>query len=676
MAVYMSCGRPKVDATRHLRKIISAAKRVWAHDFLHHTTTENLWEVAAWRKGRSIKHIPPILSGPSATPMHNPLEMTEAFRKCFFVTDQPVISPDQPDDPAPLPVRDFVPISEDEIAAALSKTSNKSAPGISGINYKLLKWAFQACPDRFHEIFNAAISLGYHPWKEAVVVVIPKPLKPDYRLPKAYRPISLLECCGKLLEKIITKHILLDAHSFDILLPNQFGSHDYHSAVDAALCLVHQAQAAVKGRFVVSVILFDIQGFFNNLNIECAVHIFRNLGFPRPLCDWIHSFLSNRQVCLSFNGFKSDPIALDHGTPQGSPLSPILSAIFTSPLLKLINASWVRRGMNMYVDDGAIFCIRNSHIISAQAAVQGFNEIARWLSRNGLRTDPDKTEFISFFPPCAAHIGSRVTEIALMDPFSGCYPVKRSDLIRYLGIFIHYKFNWSHHVTIMANQARSTVCALNVLGNSVRGLDYANWRRLFHALTIPILSYGFPLYANDPAIKGLVNTLQIAQNEMVRKMSGCFKTAPVIPLHYLIAIPPFSLTLKKLSCTFTDRISHLPPNSLLCTLLSANPVAAWHMTLNPSTALTCAFPTSLQPFTYPAHPSLPTWTNYRVRDNTVIKPNHETADFTKSLISQPPHDTFHLFVQILNTPSPPFTAAFLLYKGGRLVHSGTSSCSS
>ena len=340
-AVYSSAGEPRRAAIRTLCRTITQSKRQWAHDFLHHTTSENLWEAAAWRKGRSIKCIPPLLIAPS-TLSHITSEMSDALRQHFFVTDRPQVAPLQPDDPLPLPTHDFSPITESEIGSALAGTSNKSAPGSSSIPYKLLKWAFKMRPDRFCDIFNAAISLGHHPWKEALVIVIPKPNKPNYSLPKAYRPISLLECCGKLLEKIIAKHILSDAHTFDILPLSQFGSRDYHCATDTALCLVHQAQAAVKCQFVASVVLFDISGFFDNINIERVVHIFHNLGFPKSLCAWIWSFLSDRQVQLSFNGYRSDPIPLDHRTPQGSPLSPILSALFTSPLLKLINATWKR----------------------------------------------------------------------------------------------------------------------------------------------------------------------------------------------------------------------------------------------------------------------------------------------------------------------------------------------
>jgi len=565
---------------------------------------------------------------------------------------------------------------QEEIAVALAKTSNKSAPGCSGINYKLLKWAFASHPDWFLEIFNATISFGYHLWKEATVVVVPKPNKPDYSLPKAYRPISLLECCGKLLEKIVTKRILADAHTYDILPPTQFGSRDYHSAVDAAMCLVHNAQAAVKSNLIASVILFDIQGFFNNINIERMVAIVTNLGFAPSLCLWVRSFLSDRQVRLSFNGFKSDPIHISHGMPQGSPLSPILSALFTSPLLKLINSTWSRRGLNMFIDDGAIFGCGPTHKISSDLVRTGFDFILEWLSRSGLRADPDKTEFITFYCKRPTYlVGLPITAITVDDPF-GRYPVKRSEMVHYLGVFIYHKFQWSHHVKIMANWARSTVCALSILGNSVRGLDYANWRRVFHTLIVPILSYGFPLFSSNPHIKGLTNTLQIAQNDMVRKMSRCFKTTPIVPLHYILAIPPFSHTLKKLTTTFTLRLQRLPLSCLLRTLPYINPSANWNLSLSPVTSLTCVSPQIFPQFTYPSHPSQTIWSHPRIQDYCMIKPTAETKKYTKTIISQPLHDTFHVFINPLTIPSPPFAAAFLIFRGERLVHSGTTKDSS
>ena len=79
-------------------------------------------------------------------------------------------------------------------------------------------------------------------------------------------PISLLECCGKLLEKIMARRVMHDLNAFSLLPPTQFGSRDYHCATDAALALVHTAQRGLATGYPVATLLLDIQGFFNNVN--------------------------------------------------------------------------------------------------------------------------------------------------------------------------------------------------------------------------------------------------------------------------------------------------------------------------------------------------------------------------------------------------------------------------
>jgi hypothetical protein len=70
-------------------------------------------------------------------------------------------------------------------------------------------------------------------------------------------------------------------------------------------------------------------------------------------------------------------------------------------------------------------------------------------------------------------------------------------------------------MTIMANQARSMVHAIGILGNSVRGINAASWRKIFHALILPVLTYSLPLYASQRHIVGLTKTLQVAQNDAI-----------------------------------------------------------------------------------------------------------------------------------------------------------------
>ena len=229
-------------ASRAFSTVIAAERRKWADDFLHYTAKHKLWEATHWRHSRRTSCIPPLCPSPNTEPARSHANLSSALSSRFFPLAPTPVSPSQPNDPPVLPTWDWPCISSDEIHDALAHTSNSSALGLSGINYKLIKWAFAAKPSRFVDLYNECLDRGIHPWTTAKVVPIAKPAKPDYSLPKAYRPISLLECSGKLLEKIIANRILHDLNSFSILPSSQFGSRDTHCAVDATLAIAHTAQ--------------------------------------------------------------------------------------------------------------------------------------------------------------------------------------------------------------------------------------------------------------------------------------------------------------------------------------------------------------------------------------------------------------------------------------------------
>ena len=86
--------------------------------------------------------------------------------------------------------------------------------------------------------------------------------------------------------------------------------------------------------------------------------ILTNFGFAPELINWCRSFLQNCTVRLHFNGRTSDPFEFAVSTPQGLPVSPVLSIIYTAPLLHKMN-SQANPALGLYIDDGAIFaCAR------------------------------------------------------------------------------------------------------------------------------------------------------------------------------------------------------------------------------------------------------------------------------------------------------------------------------
>jgi hypothetical protein len=202
------------EANRHLKRVVREAKRSWANDYI---TSANIWEVAAWRHGRRSSLIPALV-GHDRKLVYDHEGMASLLSERFFAEEGTPIPTSFPDDPPPLPPRPFEPFSEEELTPLIKVTSNKSAPGSSGIDWSLLKKGWDAVKDHLIDVYNVCLSLGHHPptWKEAKVVAIPKPDKPDYSLPKAHRPISLLETMSKLLEKAIAKRMQHDivAHCY------------------------------------------------------------------------------------------------------------------------------------------------------------------------------------------------------------------------------------------------------------------------------------------------------------------------------------------------------------------------------------------------------------------------------------------------------------------------------
>jgi hypothetical protein len=226
----------------------------------------------------------------------------------FFAEDQGVIPLSFTDDLPPREARPFPLFRKDELFALLKAAANKLAPGGSGIGWDLMKKGWHHMSELITNIYNACIALGHHlaQWKEATVMVIPKVDKPDYSATKAYHPISLLENLSKLLEKVVTKHFQHDIITHKLIPTNQFGGRMHSSCLDARLTLIHDVQTAHANGLKVGILLFDVRGFFDNVNHAHLMAIICNMGFAPHLAQWTESFLANRKVHLRFNNITSN----------------------------------------------------------------------------------------------------------------------------------------------------------------------------------------------------------------------------------------------------------------------------------------------------------------------------------------------------------------------------------
>ena len=129
---------------------------------------------------------------------------------------------------------------KDKVLDALSRTSNTSAPGPDGISYKIITWANKSVLGEFlidDVVDNLMEGKIPKEWQNSKVGFISKPNR-DLALLKAWCPITLINCFGKLGEKVVADEL----QQAVLLHRHQFGSVKGKLAMDAVFGEVRRVQ--------------------------------------------------------------------------------------------------------------------------------------------------------------------------------------------------------------------------------------------------------------------------------------------------------------------------------------------------------------------------------------------------------------------------------------------------
>ena len=104
-------------------------------------------------------------------------------------------------------------------------------------------------------------------------------------LPKSYRIISLLNCLGKISEKIIARRLAFLANTLNIIHLDQMSSRKQISAIDAVMSLVHDIQLAKHENEDTSILFIDVKDAYDHVSANQLLKICQNLGLSRSLCS-------------------------------------------------------------------------------------------------------------------------------------------------------------------------------------------------------------------------------------------------------------------------------------------------------------------------------------------------------------------------------------------------------
>jgi hypothetical protein len=375
-------------------------------------------------------------------------------------------------------------VTREQILEQLRRTKPYKAPGPDGIPNIVLSSCANLIVDRLYYIYEAMLEKGllYKPWKTSITVVLRKPGKPRYDVPKAYRPIALLNMMWKALTAIVASHITHLAEKHQLLLRNHFRGRPGRTTADALHLLTHKIKETWCAGKLAAVLFLDIEGAFPNAVPSRLVHNLRMRHIPGKYVTFIEKMLDGRSTLLKFDGYASEPIAIDNGIRQGDPLSIVLYQFYNADLLD------IPKGKNedalAYMDDtimvATVATFAEAHV-SLASMMSREGGVSEWSKTHNSLLEYTKLALIDF-----AHRSSSKTRSALQLPQRQITP---SSSTKYLGVIVDQNLNWKAQQAHAVEKGTKWAAQIRRLTRSTWGLTPKYAKRLYISVAIPWILY-------------------------------------------------------------------------------------------------------------------------------------------------------------------------------------------
>ena len=330
------------------------------------------------------------------------------------------------------------PFSIKELKDALNKTKTKKAPGPDGIAGEMLKH-LGACPRAvLLKIFNHSWIKGGVPavWKEAIVIPVPKKGK-DKKNPCSYRPISLLSCVGKLLERMINRRLINHLEGNNVLSPTQTGYRKHRSTEDQLAYLAQNIEDAFQEKRKVLAVFFDLSNAFDKVWKEGLLVKLLRTGVRSKMYMWIQHFLFARTARVKLDGILSKKVCLREGVPQGGVLSPTLFLVYINDILTTLSK---RVSNTLHTDDLAIWNA-SEHTTTATYRIQeAISDISKWTLGWDLEINTSKTNSTLF----SLYTSKEQSKLRLKGEI-----VPQTDNPTFLGVKLDTRLTWKPQIEKM-----------------------------------------------------------------------------------------------------------------------------------------------------------------------------------------------------------------------------------
>ena len=390
--------------------------------------------------------------------------------------------------------------TENEIYDLIKSLDTNKATGPDGVSPRLLKEADLAIVPSLSKLINKSLEESKTPilWKKAnVLPLFKKGSKADVN---NYRPVSILCCPSKILEKFIFKHIYNYFRDNDLLTPHQSGFQTGDSTVHQLSYLYHKFCEALDQKKEVRLVFCDISKAFDKVWHDGIIFKLRKLGIKGALLSWFHDYLSNRQQRVIVRGQNSIWGVLKAGVPQGSVLGPLLFLVYINDIVEGLNCQ-----IKLFADDTTLYVTYNDSKQAQTVLNDDLAKISEWAKQWVVTFSPSKTKAMTVAYK-KSHPEPLTFDNTLLDE------VKEH---KHLGLTICSNLSWSSHID---NIISDTSKMSDVLKNLKYDLDRHSLEKIYFSFIRPKLEYASHIW--DNCSKKDSDKLEQFQLEIARTVTG------------------------------------------------------------------------------------------------------------------------------------------------------------
>nr|XP_047146326.1 uncharacterized protein LOC124819147 [Hydra vulgaris] len=242
-------------------------------------------------------------------------------------------------------------ITPDELKNAFNTLQENKSPGLDNISVNVVKNVYNVIEYPLLHICNLSLKNGVFPDQLKLAKVVPIFKSGDNSIASNYRPISILPCISKILERIMHNRLNNYLVNHHLLNSNQYGFQKHHSTEHAVGKLVN-----------------EILNGNNNLK-------------------WFRSYLNNRKQALSYNNTVTRLEDITCGVPQGSILGPLLFLVYINDIYLSSNIL----NFVLFADDTQVFFSHTNISLLFNTVNQELENLNEWFKANKLSLNVEKT---------------------------------------------------------------------------------------------------------------------------------------------------------------------------------------------------------------------------------------------------------------------------------------------